>query len=54
MTLVRNEVVSAAIRIDPASAVPTAAPRLVAVFWRPPTSPLSLVGDGRHGDRTEL
>jgi len=37
----RNDAVRAAIRIEPASAVPIAAPRFVAVFWRPrrPGSP---------------
>ena len=33
-----------AIRTDPASAVPSDAPRLVAVFWSPPTSGLSSSG----------
>ncbi len=37
-TLVRKEDVSAAIMIDPASAVPMEEPRLVTAFWTPPTS----------------
>ena len=41
---VRNDAVSAAIRIEPASAVPSDAPNWVAVFCRPPTSGLSLSG----------
>ena len=41
---VRNEVVSAAIRIEPARAVPIEAPRLVPVFCSPPTSGLSSSG----------
>ena len=40
----RNEAVSAAIRIEPASAVPSEAPSWVAVFCRPPTSELCSVG----------
>ena len=36
--LFRNPVDIAAIRSEPASAVPIDAPRLVAVFWIPPTS----------------
>ena len=48
VTLVRNDAVRAAIRIDPASAVPMAAPRFVAVFCRPPTSPLNLSGRPRR------
>ena len=43
-TPVRNEDESAAIRIDPASAVPTEAPRLVTAFWTPPTSALCSSG----------
>ena len=43
-TLPRNVVVSTAIRTVPASAVPMEAPRLVTVFWIPPTSPLCEVG----------
>ena len=35
---VRNDAVSTAIKNEPASAVPIEAPRLVAVFCRPPTS----------------
>src|SRR5262250_489979 len=37
---VRKEVVSAEMSTAPASAVPMEAPRLVTVFWTPPTSPL--------------
>lgn len=40
----RNEPVSEAIRIEPASAVPSEASRLVDVFCSPPTSPLSESG----------
>ena len=39
-----KDAVSAPIRTEPASAVPRDAPRLVAVFCRPPTSPLSSSG----------
>ena len=39
-TPVRNDVVRTEIRTAPASAVPIEAPRLVTVFWMPPTSPL--------------
>ena len=49
-----SEVVSTAISTEPASAVPSEAPRLVAVFCRPPTSPLSLGGHRRHGHAAEL
>ena len=41
---VRNEAVSAAMRTEPASAVPSEAPNCVAVFWRPPTSGLFSLG----------
>ncbi len=40
----RNDAVSAAISSEPASAVPIEAPRLVAVFCRPPTSGLCRQG----------
>ena len=40
----RNEVVSVAMRMAPASAVPIEAPRLVPVFWSPPTSLLCSSG----------
>ena len=40
----RNEDVSVAIRIEPARAVPSEAPRFVIVFWTPPTSGLSSSG----------
>ena len=40
----RNEVDRAAIRMEPASAVPIEAPRFVAVFCRPPTSGLCSSG----------
>ena len=40
----RNDVVSAAMRIEPARAVPNEAPRLVIVFWTPPTSGLCSSG----------
>lgn len=42
--VVRNELVSTAIMIDPARAVPIEAPRLVTVFWTPPTSALCSSG----------
>ena len=41
---VMNDVVRVAISTAPASAVPIDAPRLVTVFWRPPTSPLCSSG----------
>ena len=41
---VKNDAVSAEISTAPASAVPIEAPRLVNVFWRPPTSPLCSSG----------
>jgi hypothetical protein len=40
----RNAPVSEVIKMDPASAVPTAAPRFVAVFCNPPTSGLTSSG----------
>ena len=43
-TFVRNADVSVAISSEPASAVPSEAPRLVIVFWTPPTSGLSSSG----------
>ncbi|GAA3071596.1 hypothetical protein GCM10020254_14240 [Streptomyces goshikiensis] len=42
--VVRNELVSTAIMMDPARAVPIEAPRLVEVFWMPPTSELRSSG----------
>ena len=39
-----NDAVTAAIMIEPASAVPSDAPRFVIVFWTPPTSGLSSSG----------
>src|SRR5262249_779469 len=44
MTPVRNDEVSAEMSTAPASAVPMDAPRLVTVFWIPPTSPLCSSG----------
>ena len=41
---VRKEELRAAITIAPVSAVPTEMPRLVTVFWSPPTSPLCVLG----------
>ena len=41
---VRKEAVRAAIRTEPARAVPSDAPNWLAVFWRPPTSGLSSSG----------
>ena len=49
-----SDAVSTAMSTEPASAVPSEAPRLVAVFCRPPTSPLSLGRHRRDGDRAEL
>ena len=42
--LVRKAAETAAIISEPASAVPSEAPRFVIVFWTPPTSALSLSG----------
>ena len=42
--LARKAAATAAIMIDPASAVPSEAPRFVIVFWTPPTSGLSSSG----------
>ena len=44
LMLARNAVETAAIMIEPASAVPSEAPRFVIVFWTPPTSGLSSSG----------
>ena len=51
---VRNDDVSAEMSTAPASAVPTDAPRLVTVFWRPPTSPLCSSGTDDTVTRAEL
>jgi hypothetical protein len=50
---VRKEAVNAAIRTEPARAVPSDAPNWLAVFCRPPTSGLT-VGHGRDSDAPEL
>ena len=45
---------SAAIRTEPASAVPSEAPNWLAVFWRPPTSGLSSSGTAETVTAPEL